>query len=200
MRYNHQKKPQTKEISDEFLLKARKERWVLNKYFNSLDRENNYIYSTVTPEDGKDSYDGTLVIHSKSDNKSTRFILEVKIREVHYPELLLEKKKCKQLLKKANEFEADVLYITTTPKATYIFNITKLEDKLKWVKQYHWQSTVDKTYGKILKDVTFLNTLDGSDHSEHLNIFNITTDDIEIQQKEEEKEIENQKPRQGFQL
>jgi hypothetical protein len=87
-------------------------------------------------------------------------IVEMKIRDSHYPTLILESKKYHSLMKlKKKELEVfpkvSVLYINATPKSTYLFNLDKVD--IKWEIGKFNKTTVHSRTHKINKKITYLN-------------------------------------------
>ncbi len=74
---------------------------------------------------GFDPYDGLLQFYHDGSTKK-RWIMEVKIRDTHYEELLLEKKKLTELQKKVYDDLTDILYICVTPLQTYVYNLSTM--------------------------------------------------------------------------
>ena len=60
----------------------------------------------------------------------TRNRIELKCRRKHYDTLLLEKSKYDALIKESNKHLDVPIYINSTPKGIYLFNL--LEVELKW--------------------------------------------------------------------
>lgn len=116
--------------------------------------ENLDYYKGYTPAEGFDCYDGCGG-YMNNGSITERHIYEVKVRDTHYDELMLEVKKLNDLNRKAKEFDANPYYISVTPQGTYIF---KLKDKsgYSWEKRQMPVSTVDPSRGKINKEFTLL--------------------------------------------
>ncbi len=139
--------------------RSEKERVVVNQtipnILNNLKEEYTIQYYT-TPIDSMDIYDFYIMILKDGSTKK-RIIGEVKVRDAHYPDLLLEKKKYNSLKKKAEETGATIMYINTTPEGTFIFNLSKIiNSDIKWIKEDHWKSTTDKSLGKISKSIIYI--------------------------------------------
>lgn len=142
----------------EYTLKADDERLILKKIIPTLYNYNVYdIQYYFTDSGGYDVYDAYVMGFNKDTHSCVRrHLIEIKVRDTHYPDLLLEKEKLENLKKKASESDATVIYISTTPKGSYIFNLTQLESSIQWNKEEHWKSTTDKSKGKKYKWVTYL--------------------------------------------
>lgn len=59
-----------------------------------------------------------------------RLSIELKCRNTHYDELILEKDKYESLLQQANALGFTPFYINSTPKGIYAFNLRKI--KVTW--------------------------------------------------------------------
>lgn len=153
----------------DYVEKSIKERIMLKNIFQKLTTEFDWKYY-FTPEEGYDLYDAVLMKFEKgTGNILNRYFVESKIRDTHYPTLLLEYKKMsdlkaevKRLDNKTNKecftnIKSSIVYLTVTPDGSYWFNLDKLEvDMIDWQEEMHWASTTDKGKGKILKKVTYL--------------------------------------------
>ena len=140
-----------------YTIKSEKERIGLNKLFSKIYKgeEGLDFYKYVTPAEGMDCYDGGGGILS-GPNKWQRHIFEVKVRDTHYPELMLEKPKLESLLKKAKEFDAIVFYVSITPEGCFVFRLKSSALEYEWKREMHWVSTTDKSRGKKLKSITYI--------------------------------------------
>lgn len=168
-------------LQERFREKSIKERVLLKKVLTHIPFE---YKSYMTDENSFDIYDCLLYLF-KDDKFIQRKYIEVKVRDRHYPDLMLEKSKLKSLInlvkqkdskyskETLQEEKSGIVYVTITPLATYWFDIDKINLKeLVWVNEMHWVSTTDQSKGKIMKEVTYLDT----------NIatkYNITSNDIE---------------------
>lgn len=85
------------------------------------------------------------------ENKLT---IELKSRNTHYDDLLLEKKKYDKLLLLAAEDEHIPYYINSTPKGIWGFDLFSIE--VKWIERLMPVVTEFPDRGKILKIVAFL--------------------------------------------
>ena len=144
-----------------YLERSEKERIGLNMLFNKIYKgiEGRDFFKYSTPAEGFDCYDGGGGILNNGSRVKSQ-IFEVKVRDTHYPELMLEKIKLEALNKKAKEFDADAYYVNITPSGCYIF---KLKDTIEyeWIKEMHWASTTDKSRGKKLKSLVYIPLSDG---------------------------------------
>lgn len=140
-----------KQIDERIILKE-----VIKKLYDTNKIDIQYYFTDI---DGKDIYDGYVMICSKETGSILKsHLIEIKIRDTHYDELLLEKKKFTNLKSKAQESDAAVIYISCTPSGSFVYNLSRLENEniFEWVKEEHWKTTTDKSQGKQLKTVTFL--------------------------------------------
>jgi hypothetical protein len=150
----------------DFYERALLERAYLKLIFDKLPTT--YDYKTwMTPAEGREVYDGLLFIFEKgTSNLIDRFLIEVKVRDRFYPELIFEKNKYDDLRKERTRIDkktnkecyidirSRIVYINVTPQGTYWFDIDKLESEFEWVNEIHWASTTDKSKGKINKILT----------------------------------------------
>lgn len=63
------------------------------------------------------------------DGYSDEYVIEFKCRRKHYDTQLIEHKKYTANLDQADESGKEFLYIISTPKGEYVFNISKLREK-----------------------------------------------------------------------
>jgi hypothetical protein len=143
--------------NDKFIEASRKERFCLNNLIPIL-RTNNWEWTTyMTDIYSYDTYDCLLQAYKDGVIKR-RFIIEFKLRDSHYGDLIFETKKLKSLKEVVYDDITDILYITTTPNGTYIFNISKLikEDKLKVSTIMANKATMSSRTDKIKKSVYML--------------------------------------------
>ena len=70
-----------------------------------------------------------------------RLSIELKCRNTHYDELILEKDKYESLMQQANELGFTPFYINSTPQGIYAFNLRKI--KVTWTTRRLPSSTVD---------------------------------------------------------
>lgn len=137
------------------------ERIALNNIIPELFKGNKISFYT-TPDDGKDIYDGYVMKMNDNFSIIDRYMIECKVRDTFYPTLLLEKKKYDALKKKAIESDAKIIYICVTPDGAFCFNLDKLinADTI-WLKEPHWKSTQNKSAGKVIKSVFYINIEQG---------------------------------------
>lgn len=91
-----------------------------------------------------------------SQNKYHR--IELKCRGKHYPTLLIERKKYDAMINKCNENLDIPIYICSTPKGIYKFNLYLVEPK--WEVQYQPKTTQFSNNNKIPKEVAMLPIID----------------------------------------
>tara|TARA_B100001094_G_scaffold174502_1_gene168725 strand:+ start:4412 stop:4801 length:390 start_codon:yes stop_codon:yes gene_type:complete len=87
-----------------------------------------------------------------------RHRIELKCRGKHYDTLLIEKKKYDAMIIKAKENLDLPMYINSTPKGVYRFNLFLIEPK--WELQYHNKTTTFSNTNKIEKEVAMLPVID----------------------------------------
>jgi len=78
--------------------------------------------------------------------------IELKCRGTHYDTLLIEKSKYDYMIDKAHENLEVPMYICSTPKGIYCFNLLKVEPK--WFVQKHNKTTQFENTTKIEKIVS----------------------------------------------
>lgn len=82
--------------------------------------------------------------------------IELKCRNKHYDELLIEKDKYDALLKRSEEFGTTPIYINSTPDGIFVFNLGKLPEP-KWEDKGGMPTTSHfSDRRKIVKTVGFL--------------------------------------------
>jgi len=101
----------------------------------------------------------------KSDDQFSRFDcyslkynmdIELKCRNKHYDELLIEKDKYDALLKRSEKFGTTPMYINSTPEGIYVFNLHKIAQP-KWEDKGGLPTTSHfSDRRKIVKTVGFL--------------------------------------------
>lgn len=102
-----------------------KERWALGQIFPKIIGEKEHFLS-YTPPYSYTKYDALLQFLNNGSLKHT-YIIEAKIREKHYPELMLENKKYNDLQNSIlHEGNTTLMYIVFTPEGTYIYNLSKI--------------------------------------------------------------------------
>ena len=160
-----------------FYEKSLLERGYLKMIFDKLPTA--YDYKTwMTPAEGYEVYDGVIFRFEKGTSKLIdRMIVEVKVRDKFYPELILEKIKFDDLKKIRRQMDTKtkkecyedvktrLIYINITPQGSFFFDLDKLEKEFKWVNEMHWVSTTDKSKGKVSKILTKINTTKGKPYN-----------------------------------
>ena len=88
---------------------------------------------------------------SKEQNK----YFELKCRGTHYDTLLIEKKKYDSILNKAIQNDSEAIYICSTPKGVWYFNLKELS--LKWeINHKNPATTYFARGGRIAKEVSYI--------------------------------------------
>lgn len=146
---------------DKFVEASKRERYSLKYLLPILEKLMPKVYQWteyITDIYGYDVYDCLWQAHIDGSTQR-RYIIEVKIRDTHYDELILETKKLRDLKSKVYDDKTQILYINITPIATYIFNLTKLEKDGKLVKNnlVANKATMVSRTDKVNKGVYFLN-------------------------------------------
>ena len=80
--------------------------------------------------------------------------IELKSRNTHYDDLLIEKKKYDRLLMQAAESEYIPTYINSTPKGVWVFDLFSVQ--IDWADRLMPVVTEFPARGKIMKKVGFL--------------------------------------------
>jgi len=109
-----------------------------------------------------DVYD-CLLQASIDGSVKKRFIIEIKIRDTHFDELILETKKLRDLKSKVlDHSNTEILYINVTPNKTYVFNLSKMEkeDKFSVNKLKANKATMESRTNKVDKNVIYLSITD----------------------------------------
>jgi hypothetical protein len=160
-----------------FYEKSLLERGYLKLIFDKLPTA--YDYKTwMTPAEGYEVYDGVILRFEKGTSKLIdRMIVEVKVRDKFYPELILEKIKLDDLKKVRRQMDTKtkkecytdvktrLIYINITPQGSFFFDLDKLNKTFNWVEEMHWVSTTDKSKGKILKSLTKIDSSKGKPYN-----------------------------------
>lgn len=89
--------------------------------------------------------------------------IELKCRGRHYDDLLIEKSKYDYMVTQAHENLEVPMYICSTPKSVYCFNLLRI--KPKWVIEKHNKTTQFKNTKKIEKLVGNMSVNDKHCHS-----------------------------------
>jgi len=71
-----------------------------------------------------------------------RLTIELKCRNTHYDELILEKEKYEALMDRAQDLGFTPFYINSTPKGIYAFNLRKIT--VTWITKRLPSNTFDK--------------------------------------------------------
>lgn len=104
------------------------------------------------------------IIDSDTHSITKRVLIEIKIRDRHFPEYILETKKLNSLKKIRkdlgfNEDEMSILYINFCPNETIIWNIDKINNDIK-TNEYNKATSVSRE-DKVSKDVIMLQPTEG---------------------------------------
>lgn len=108
-----------------------------------------------------ENYYNLLVDTSKNFSKSdcydieTKNRIELKCRATHYEKLIIEKPKYEYLIKESKKFGDVPIYINSTPKGIYLFNLNDL--KLEWFKKPLPKTTEFKNNNYISKEIATIN-------------------------------------------
>lgn len=166
----------------EFNKKAFEERLFLKKILPLLYKEEyNEVSFQMTPDYGKDYYDCCVGLFDPLTKSQVAIhLIELKVRDKHYDDLLFEKSKLDNLKSISNMGGGIIFYISVTPKGTFIWNISEIEKNLKFTNEEHWITTVDKSRGKKMKKVCYLST----NMAKRINVFST---ELEILKLEEQK-------------
>jgi hypothetical protein len=90
---------------------------------------------------------------------ASNIYVELKCRRTHYDELLIEESKFDRLLRAAADKEMIPIYICSTPKGIWGFNLANAD--LAWINQEMPASTDFENTKKITKSVAYLDTRQG---------------------------------------
>lgn len=96
---------------------------------------------------------------SKFDFTTDRSIVEIKCRRTHYSTLLIEKNKYEALIKVAKERSKVPVYICSTPKGVWMFNLLDFEEPIWETK--HLPKTTEFGGGMKQKQVGYLRVSEG---------------------------------------
>lgn len=155
------------EEEKEFKKCENKERLAFYSIRKFLTNKEDKIYKIYYTSKGDDytGYDILLHIYTNGEITSSN-IIEIKVRDTHFTDLILEQKKYDKLkiLKQREEENGienvNIYYLNFTPKGTYMYNLTKMD--IEWFGQYFPDNSVN-TKKEIYKTITFLHTNDGID-------------------------------------
>lgn len=111
---------------------SRRERWSMDQIIPYFTKNGKLGYDYTyrfTPYWDYDSYD---MIYQNLDDGSIKstWLIECKIREKHYPKLMLECKKLRKIKEMIMNDNTSIMYINFTPEGTFCWNITKMEKDL----------------------------------------------------------------------
>tara|TARA_R110000787_G_scaffold72331_4_gene161326 strand:- start:32 stop:412 length:381 start_codon:yes stop_codon:yes gene_type:complete len=84
--------------------------------------------------------------------------IELKCRATHYDTLILERKKYDAMLLKCDDNLDIPIYINSTPKGVYSFNLFKIEPK--WEIKYLKKTTTFTNNNQIAKEIAMLPVID----------------------------------------
>ena len=91
----------------------------------------------------------------------THHRIELKCRGKHYDTLLIEKKKFDAIIEKCNDNLDIPIYINSTPKGVYRFNLYLA--KTDWEIQFHNKTTEFRNKNKIPKEIALLDVKDAEE-------------------------------------
>lgn len=146
-----------------------KERYCLTQLVEILNCNDQYHFQLFTSESWRPvGYDAVIFVRCKlTDNILDILIVETKVRDTHFDELVFEKKKLntmntertKWVKKMCPSINPKIVYISFTPKGTYMFSIDILiENNLmpKLTKMKMNNMTVAENVEKVSKQVYLL--------------------------------------------
>lgn len=95
---------------------------------------------------------------SKYDCYSEKFRLdiELKCRQTHYDDLLIEKAKYDYLVSRAQRFNTKAFYVNSTPNGVYVFNLSTLPEP-KWEDRMMPKTSHFSNRSKVSKEVGYIN-------------------------------------------
>jgi hypothetical protein len=140
-----------------------KREWIGRQALKMLAQENPdfFKYQINYTENKFSCYDAYyFTLDNETHSIKKRVFIEIKVRHIDYPELILEKKKLVALLENKEKLflkddECVLLYLCFTPTRTMIWNITDMDPKdTKKLKCNKATST--STTDKVNKDVIYL--------------------------------------------
>jgi len=160
-------------LTEKYTATGARERYCASNLFQYLTlKSDRYTYSfSSTNESDIIGYDGTLVIRNKWNLDIVGyFLIEVKVRDKHYDELVLEQRKYKGLMSHKNKFDkylknqysnhtVGVLYVNFTPKGSYVYDLCHLTESKQLPKLQNLTSdkyTVDPSQGQSTKKTYYL--------------------------------------------
>lgn len=148
-----------------YIERSRKERICLKNIFSKFSNEYDFKWY-FTDEESKEKYDCLLIKYKKLTATILGiYFIEIKVRDEHYPNLMLERIKYNNLKDLVNKYDkrmyndkpSEIVYVSTTPEGSYWWNLSKYDmNKVEWVYEEHWVSTMNKSLGKEMKWLTYL--------------------------------------------
>jgi len=148
--------------NNRFIEASKRERFCLSNILPII-KNSKYEWSEyMTDIYSYDVYD-CLLQASIDGSVKKRFIIEIKIRDTHFDELILETKKLRDLKSKVlDHSNTEILYINVTPNKTYVFNLSKMEkeDKFSVNKLKANKATMESRTNKVDKNVIYLSITD----------------------------------------
>lgn len=140
---------------NKFIEASKKERYLLKQLLPQIYPDHQI---TITPEDSYDTYDALAIKYNDDGIKLYTHIIEVKIRSKSYPKLVYETKKHKQLTKIKNmDHRNSIVYISSDPSGTYIFNINDITLP-KPIEMIMNEATMTSLITKITKKVFLIDS------------------------------------------
>jgi len=126
-------------------------------------KENETKHLHITYNNSTSSFDCFIHVYNQDGNKVSSSIIEIKVRNTHYTDLLIENYKYNKLrrlekIEKQNFDKVNLYYLVFTTAGTYLFN-------LNTVPQIDWQNdsmpaTTFQADKNIIKKVGYLNIQD----------------------------------------
>lgn len=120
---------------------------------NIKDETELYKYMLKNIKDLKRSMEFDVYDFISDEKKS---IFEVKVRKVHYDDLIIEKKKYHSVIDFAEGLLYIPYYVCATPEGVYAFNLFEIEEP-DWVTQAMPKTTDFSRRYKVDKDIGYLN-------------------------------------------
>jgi hypothetical protein len=148
--------------------KSEREREHLNLLLNVIFKENYKVYYSYS--ESKTKWDAKVYLFNENNECYKLVLIEAKVRDRHYDDLMLEVKKFNSLQAISKDWNKEnkktfgnetppiyVMYISITPIGSFVFNLTnKTEKDFEWKEEMHNKSTVFKGEGKELKKITYI--------------------------------------------
>lgn len=85
-----------------------------------------------------------------------KLFIELKSRNTHYPDLLIEKKKCDYLIEHAEKLGLEPWYVNYTPEGVFAFALKTLLSTIDWKEKWLPSTTEFTNKSKTTKVVGFL--------------------------------------------